>query len=352
MTKVHREIFDRVAPARSVTLDTAYGFQGNVPQMTEKLVDYFQTSLRVVLTPLHFDSYANASELEREVFSQEVREADYVFAGPGSPSYALTQWRPLNLGADLHHVLQSGGAVCFASAAALTLGAFTAPIYEIYKVGVPAPYWLDGLDLMSRLGLRCAVIPHFDNREGQNYDTRFCYLGERNLHTLEAQLPAGVATLGVDEHTALIFDLEADTFSVRGRGNAYWRLGGEMTVLTGGPSSLELLRATSARVASPAEPHPSPARPAGDLETLARDALAGGPAGLAAVAALVRRASAASDGALDPAPFIDTLIDARDAARGAGLYEVSDRIRAALVAQGIEIHDAATGTTWSRTTTP
>ena len=59
---------------------------------------------------------------------------------------------------DLAAVLENDGVVCFASAAALTLGAFTAPVYEIYKAGVPEPYWLDGLDLMGRAGLRCAVV--------------------------------------------------------------------------------------------------------------------------------------------------------------------------------------------------
>ena len=46
----------------------------------------------------------------------------------------------------------SSGALVFASAAALTLGVVTVPVYEIYKVGAD-PCWLDGLDLLSALGL-------------------------------------------------------------------------------------------------------------------------------------------------------------------------------------------------------
>jgi hypothetical protein len=162
-----------------------------------------------------------------------------------------------------------------------------------------------------------------------------------------------VATLGVDEHTALILDFESDTLSVRGRGNAYWRLGDEVVVLEHGhPTSLDRLRAAPTSARPSTSPGPESERPAGDLESLASDALRGGPDALAAVAALVRRASAASDGALDPAPFIDTLIAARAAARAAGLYEVSDFIRTALVAQGVQVHDAAEGTSWTRETTP
>ena len=34
---------------------------------------------------------------------------------------------------------------------------------------------------MAEAGLDAVVIPHFDNAEGGNHDTRFCYLGERRL---------------------------------------------------------------------------------------------------------------------------------------------------------------------------
>ncbi|MDE3064871.1 MAG: hypothetical protein KGJ36_04280, partial [Acidobacteriota bacterium] len=172
MTKVHRDLLARLDPVRAVNLDSAYGFQLNVPQMTEKLLEYFATSLTTAVTPLSLPSYEGASEVQRAVFRDGVRTANFVFAGPGSPSWALAQWSPLGLADDLWTVLDAGGVICFASAAALTLGAHTAPIYEIYKVGLPAPHWLDGLDLMGRLGLDCAVIPHYDNREGANYDTR------------------------------------------------------------------------------------------------------------------------------------------------------------------------------------
>ena len=43
-------------------------------------------------------------------------------------------------------------------------------------------------------------------------------MGERRLRILEELLPDGVDILGVDEHTAAIFDLDAGTVSIRGRG--------------------------------------------------------------------------------------------------------------------------------------
>ena len=346
MTRIHRAVFERVPATRPVLLDTPYSFQGNVPEMTEKLTGYFSTSLGVHLEPLHFESYDRASDLRRTEYRQSVADADYVFAGPGSPSWALAQWRPLGLGDDLAGVVSRGGALVFASAAALTLGAFTAPIYEIYKAGVPAPYWLEGLDVLGRLGIRCAVVPHFDNAEGRNYDTRYCYLGERHLTALEALLPEGVAVLGVDEHSALLIDFEARTLSVRGRGQAYWRLGGEVTVLGHSePTPLDALPASGAAT-PPAPPAHEP--PVADIEALAEAALAGGPGALDAVAALTRRARGASDGAVDPAPLIDAVLAARTAARDAGAYDVADHLRDAVVAAGVVVTDTPSGTTWHR----
>ena len=48
-------------------------------------------------------------------------------------------------------------------------------------------------------------------------------MGERRLRILEDLLPDGVDILGVDEHTAAIFDIDAGTISVRGRGGVTWR---------------------------------------------------------------------------------------------------------------------------------
>ena len=57
-----------------------------------------------------------------------VRGADWVFAGPGSPTFALEQWRGTPVPGALSEKLRSGGAVVFSSAAVLTLGVATVPV--------------------------------------------------------------------------------------------------------------------------------------------------------------------------------------------------------------------------------
>ena len=72
-----------------------------------------------------------------------IREARYLMAGPGSPSYALRQWTDGPIPAALADGLRDGGILTMASAAALTLGPLTIPVYEIYKVGAD-PSWMPG----------------------------------------------------------------------------------------------------------------------------------------------------------------------------------------------------------------
>ena len=346
MTKVHRELLEPLKPLTAVNLDTAYGFQLNVPQMSEKLEEYFSTSLHIDLTTLHFVSFAQSSELERTLFRQQVRAANYVFAGPGSPTYALHQWFPLRFGDDLLSVLDRGGTLCFASAAALTLGAFTAPIYEVYKVGVEGPTWSEGLNVLGAFGLNCVVIPHFDNNEGGNYDTRFCYLGEPRLLELEELLPSGVATLGVDEHTAVILDFEDNTLTVKGRSNGYWRLNGESIVLENSTvTSLDDLR-ISAPSPREASFKAAPRAPATPLE-LAERATQGGEEGREALATLVQLASTGGTGYIDPTDLVNGILLAREKARGSGQYALADELRDALVNVGINVNDSPKGASWS-----
>jgi hypothetical protein len=346
MTKIHRGIFSRLNEVRAVNLDTAYGFQENVPQMTAKLLDYFKTSLHVTVEPLHFTSFERSSELDRTILKQQIRDANYVFAGPGSPSYALAQWLPLDVTSDLESVLKNGGTLCFSSAAVATLGAFSPPVYEIYKVGTN-PYWLEGLNLMAALGLNCVVIPHFDNQEGGNYDTSCCYLGERRLTLMEAMLPPGTATLGVDEHTALIIDLEQDTLQVSGRSNGYWRQGGRTTILVNGSTTpLSELRGTHVVEVKVTNGITPPAN-ANDPRELAELVLKGGDDGLEALARLVQLSSTGGEGFIDPTNLVDGVLAARLSARSNGQYQLADQLRDSLIRAGIDVQDGPKGSTWS-----
>jgi hypothetical protein len=163
---------------------------------------------------------------------------------------------------------------------------------------------------------------------------------------METMLPENTATLGVDEHTAVILDGGDDTLRVLGRSNGYWRLNGNVRTLENGLTiPLEELRADVA----PA-PRPTATRSASLPSTsndLAQQVLRGGTEGAEALARLVRLSNAGAEGYIDPKSLVDGVLAARDAARVAGQYALADQLRDALVSAGIEIQDGPQGSSWS-----
>ena len=398
MVKVHRELLATAGGGSSAMLDTPFGFQANADDLTDKISEYFRDSVGVDI------SVASWRRRDEPVASREralalLGRASWAFAGPGSPSYALRQWAETPMPAALADIVRRGGSLVMGSAAAVTVGASSLPVYEIYKVGDEAR-WLPGLDLLGTLtGINAAVIPHYDNREGGRHDTRFCYMGEQRLLELEGMLADDVGILGVDEHTAVIIDVESGAVEVRGAGGLTLRHRDRETIVPAGETTTvdamaaallgeggaPAMNDTPARVsvaASPVAPSTglradAEARRAafdvalaeGDAEraleetlgleqdihawsadTLQSDDIDTARAILRAM--LVDLATAARTGLRDEreviGPFVDLLLDARQRARAAKDFASSDALRDGLVALGIEVRDTPEGVTWER----
>jgi hypothetical protein len=235
MAKVHRALFERLGagPVPAVFLDTPYGFQENADDLSARTTRFFAESVGRDVGVASYRS-RGVDAVTAATAVARVREARFVMAGPGSPSYALHQWVGGPIPAALGDHLREDGILTMASAAALTLGSVTIPVYEVYKVGAE-PTWLTGLDILgAATGIRAAVVPHYDNAEGGNHDTRFCYMGERRLRILEALLEPGTFVLGVDSHTALVLDLDRGTATVSGLGGVTVRVDGRSVVFPTG----------------------------------------------------------------------------------------------------------------------
>jgi cyanophycinase-like exopeptidase len=406
MVSVHADLLSRLGPrpVPAVLLDTPFGFQENAADISERTVAYFRDHVGFPISVASFRNREQATALEYETMLARIAEAHYVFAGPGSPSYALRQWLGTAVPDLLGARLREGGCVTFASAAAVGLGVCSLPVYEIYKVG-EEPRWLDGLDLLGVTGLRAAVIPHYNNAEGGTHDTRYCYMGERRLRTLEELLPEGVDVLGVDEHTAAIFDIDAGTVSIRGRGGLTWRRKGASQRFENGTKvPVSALAAGLGPVG-----HPAPANAGADaglgreielpaagvspfLEEVARQSDAADTAlasrdvdgAVGAMLAIdsqihdwaadtldsdeqdraretlrryvVRLGDLARNGTADPrdliGPVVDRILDLRVQMRGAGEYALADKLRDVLVDAGVEVHDTPAGSTWDLASAP
>lgn len=334
MTRGHRQIADRLAgegrrpsDVRATVIDTPYGFQSNADALTAGLVDFFGRRVGMATTVASFRR--SDDELTAATAFARIREADFVFAGPGSPSYALRQWSGTPMPELFSNKLRAGGALVFASAAALTVGRLTVPVYEIYKSGED-PYWLPGLDVLSTIGINAAVIPHYDNGEGPDHDTRFCFLGEQRLRALEEQMPPDVFILGIDEHTALIIDLDAETAMVGGRGSVTVRRNRESEIFaTGEEIPLDALRNVDARPGS---------RPVSDTSTPTTDAAQ-------RLIAIEQQLRELGGRAALVDPLVEAALEIRGMARANGDFATADAIRDRLLALGIEIADGADGTT-------
>jgi hypothetical protein len=395
MMKHHRELIARFpGTPKAVVLDTPYGFQENAAELASKAVEYFRKS---VGHPIEIAGLTRLHDEDTLIIEQglsRVRQADYVFAGPGSPTYALRQWAGTSVPDIVRGKMRTGGAVTFASAAALTLGRYTVPVYEIYKVGND-PYWLEGLDVLGEIGLNVAVIPHYDNAEGGHHDTRFCYMGERRLSILEEQLPTDAHVIGVDEHTGVIVDLDSNTATVIGNSTITVRIKGHSTIHNAGDViSIDALRdpATGAtNIPVQITPTDSPqAEPKKDSTSLGADthaaerafneAMSAGDAAGAARAVLllesaihawsadtlqgeemdnahaalrsmiVRLGYAAIGGLANPRdalePIMNVLLELRSVVRADKRYDLSDLIRDRLAVINVEVRDTPQGVEW------
>lgn len=390
MVKVHRALLDR-AGGPAVVLDTPYGFQENAGDVTARALAYFRRSVGREVGVASLRS-ADGDPVAREAAMAALRSAALIFAGPGSPTYALRHWRATAVPAVLADRLAAGRCLTFASAAALTLGQATLPVYEVYKAGEP-PRWEEGLDLLAAAGLRVAVVPHYDNAEGGTHDTRYCYMGERRLAALERDLPAGAFVLGVDEHTGCLLDLGAGTATVVGLGSVTVRSGGRSVPFPSGATVgieelVEAAHGAGATGAAPTTtvppvpvPEPVPRRPPAvglvaeaerrqaDFDAALRtgDVHAAVTAVLALEEALVAwagdtlqsdepdRARAVLRGMVvrlgeragRTVAVVDAVVAARDRARAARQWATADALRDALAGAGVEVRDTASGPEWS-----
>jgi hypothetical protein len=404
MAKVHRALFDRLGPGPvpATVVDTPYGFQENADELSARTVEFFGSNVGRPVTVASYRS-REVDAVTAATAVARIRGARYVMAGPGSPSYALRQWAGGPIPGALAARLSDGGVLTMASAAALTLGAVTIPVYEIYKVG-EEPRWLEGLDLLSAAGLRAAVVPHYDNAEGGTHDTRFCYMGERRLRVLEQALPEGTFILGVDGHTALLLDLGTGTASISGLGGVTVRVAGRSTAFPAGTevpiarfddvarelAAGAIVEATQEPAVTGGEPTATravAARPhirdeMAELEGMFVESLGRGDV-RAAVAALLELDSsvsarirsgedspdldnadatfrsliarlgehaAAGTAAADPraaiAPLVTALLEIRARARDARDWATADLVRDRLAAAGVEVRDGADGSSW------
>jgi hypothetical protein len=366
MGKVYRALLSRLPnPPNAAFLDTPAGFELNADAIYDKAAEYFSKRLELNLQRASFKNKTRASAIDTAAALNVLRRADFIFAGPGSPSYAIHQWKQTPVWETVRDRMAHDAHLVFASAAAIAVSTFALPVYEIYKAGHD-PYWLDGMNLFAALGMNLVIVPHWNNTEGGTYDTRYCYMGEPRFREMERQLPGDAVVLGIDEYTACVFDLSAQTCRVMGTGNVTLRCDGQEWVFAPGETfAFETLRASglmrepilaSVNTAAITKQTDETTRYLIQLaraldETTApdqkRDLIDRAHDTMHELAAdWIDNAHTATQA--DIAPFVEILIQIRQQLRAAKQFALADEIRARLAALDIVLEDSSAGTTWRK----
>jgi hypothetical protein len=209
-------------------------------------------------------------------------------------------------------------------------------------------------------------------------------LGEPRLSYLERQLPEGTVIVGVDEHTALICDLDAGTAEVVGNGGLTLRRQGvSVRYESGSVLPLSLDSPTGAPVTAPvAEPsaheHISVRAVADDLESKFQTAYAArdvdgcvscvleleqsitdwtadtlsshdGEHARGILRGMITKLGSLDTG--DPAamltPLVECLLSLRAKARDSRDYAGADQVRDALASAGVDVRDTPDGPQWT-----
>src|SRR3990170_4674482 len=147
MVRIHRALLDELGQTpRAVFLDTPAGFELGLEAIRGRFTEYFARQLGVDLHICRFESMDDPPQAQGAAL-QALAEANYILAGPGSPTYAARVLRRSPVYEALLRRWHAGAHLVFASAAAIALSRYSPPVYEIYKVGREL-HWAEGLDLL------------------------------------------------------------------------------------------------------------------------------------------------------------------------------------------------------------
>jgi hypothetical protein len=323
-----RKVFDWLlrqlpTPVRLAILETPAGFEPNSAQVAGQIGDFMRKHLQnyhpqVTIVPAR--KRGTALSPDEPDIAVLIPGSDLMLLGPGSPTYAVCQ---LQDSLTWHTVVachRLGAALVLSSAATIAASAWALPVYEIYKVGEDL-HWRAGLDFFSAYGLSLVLVPHWNNQDGgTDLDTSRCYMGQGRFEPLLEMLPTDTTVVGIDERTALVLDLEAETCQVLGPGSVTVLRDGKEKCF-GSQASFSLGELGPFR-----QPDPEFGLPAGVWEE---------------VKSAQARAQSASVGS--PSPEVMALVERRERAREGRDWRRADVLRDQIADKGWLVLDTLEG---------
>jgi hypothetical protein len=206
-------------PLRIALMETPAGFELNSAQVVGRVGDFMKARLqnyKPVVDAIPARKKGSAFSPDDPEIVRPLLHANMIFMGPGSPTYAIRQLKGTLTWDVIRARHRLGATLVFASAATISIGAHSLPVYEIYKVGQDV-HMVDGLDLFSDFGLHVSFIPHWNNADGGvDLDTSRCFIGMDRFAEWCELIPSENETIGLDEHTGLIMDFVSGLCEVSG----------------------------------------------------------------------------------------------------------------------------------------
>ena len=319
--RIFQGIFAELGPSiRVAILETPAGFELNSTWVAERVGDYIKSGLQnfspdVSIVPARRQDGPYSTN-DTDVLAPMI-DANYIYLGAGSPTYLA---RHLKDSLALSYLMgrhRMGATLCFTSASAIAFGAKTLPVYEIFKAGHD-PYWDEGLDFFGLFGLELAIVTHWNNNEGgDRVDTSRCFVGQPRMEGLKQSLPPSTLILGIDEHTGVLFDFQAEQCQVQGIGN----------VTIEGPEYSKVFKSESSFPITELGPYHTPPEVPG-------------------YGTLVAKTGDIQEPEVELPEGVLSLIRKRDEARQERNWSEADALREQIAREGFEVEDTQEGSRW------
>lgn len=221
--RIHQRVMELLAPPICpAILETPAGFEPNAAGVARKIIDYLDHRLqnfRPTSVSIPARKLGTLYDPNDPQIAAPILQSNYLFMGPGSPTYAARQLADSYTWHALLARHRLGAALCFSSASTIAVSQHAMPIYEIYKVGEDL-HWKPGLNFFGHFGIPMVIVPHWNNKDGgDELDTSHCYIGTERYEQLLSLLPNPVTILGIEENTGLIIRPGENLCEVVGIGN-------------------------------------------------------------------------------------------------------------------------------------
>ena len=116
LVSVHRDFVKQVDnQVNAYLIDTPFGFQENADVLVDKLKLFFKKSVRIDIKLASLRTQDSIDSVDYFEMLEELKNSNFIFSGPGSPSYASKTWINSEIPLIISNHLRNGKYAVFSS---------------------------------------------------------------------------------------------------------------------------------------------------------------------------------------------------------------------------------------------